>query len=548
MTASRIDAASPEKYGKQEKQDWVSKLAEQVIQERKGDKKIVVASGISPSGQIHLGNLREVITGHFIADEISSRGFDCEHILSWDDFDRLRKVPANIDKGYEQYIGMPLCDVPPPAGSKKNSWSEHFRGDFEKTMEILGIKVRHISQSQMYRSGAYANNILLALEKRHEIQNIIGKYQSKKAQPAESPREYYPYVVYCTRCKKDLTQIEDFSGSELSYSCKCGHSETIGIGEFNNGKLPWKVDWPMRWMYESVDFEPGGVDHCSPGSASLSASSDIANQIFNWTPPLTVMYSFVGVQGHAKMSSSTGNVLTPNDALSVMEPTLLRWMYARRKPNQSFTVGFDQSLQRLYDEWDSLSNDLTGCELASSYTRAMSTTSKRFNAPEILISFRTLVSLIDISASDDSQLLRMVKNLRPDIRSLAQLEPRLSCARIYSKKFSNPIHVLQSPNKQVLHTAAPNVRKMLRIFIDGLDKHWSIEKLTTLAYGVPKVVLGIDQSSKDVSQEVKNLQKEFFRTIYQLVIGQDKGPRLPTLLMAIGKQSTRALLCGGETC
>lgn len=193
----------------------------------------------------------------------------------------------------------------------KNSWSEHFRGDFEKTMEILGIKVRHVSQSQMYRSGAYANNILLALEKRHEIQNIIGKYQSKKAQPAESPREYYPYVVYCTRCKKDLTQIEDFSGSELSYSCKCGHSETIGIGEFNNGKLPWKVDWPMRWMYESVDFEPGGVDHCSPGSASLSASSDIANQIFNWTPPLTVMYSFVGVQGHAKMSSSTGNVLTP---------------------------------------------------------------------------------------------------------------------------------------------------------------------------------------------------------------------------------------------
>lgn len=89
---------------------------------------------------------------------------------------------------------------------------------------------------------------------------------------------------------------------------------------------------------------------------------------------------------------------------------------------------------------------------------------------------------------------------------------------------------------------------MLRIFIDGLDKNWSIEKLTTLAYGVPKVVLGIDQSSKDVSQEVKNLQKEFFRTIYQLVIGQDKGPRLPTLLMAIGKQSTRALLCGGETC
>ena len=66
------------------------------------------------------------------------------------------------------------------------------------------------------------------------------------------------------------------------------------------------------------------------------------------------MYAFVGISGMAKMSSSKGSVPTPSDALEIMEPQVLRWLYARRKPQQSFTVAFDQEIYRLYDEWDAL--------------------------------------------------------------------------------------------------------------------------------------------------------------------------------------------------
>ena len=81
----------------QQLDDWVSRLADEVIAEAKQRGiKVVCASGISPSGPIHLGNLREVMTPHLVADEIRRRGIECEHIISWDDYDRFRKVPAGV--------------------------------------------------------------------------------------------------------------------------------------------------------------------------------------------------------------------------------------------------------------------------------------------------------------------------------------------------------------------------------------------------------------------------------------------------------------------
>ena len=95
--------------------DWVSRLADQVIaaaDRRAPGKPVVVASGLSPSGPIHLGNLREVMTPHLVADEIRRRGLDCVHILSWDDYDRFRRVPAGIDPSWSRHIGKPLTVRP----------------------------------------------------------------------------------------------------------------------------------------------------------------------------------------------------------------------------------------------------------------------------------------------------------------------------------------------------------------------------------------------------------------------------------------------------
>src|ERR1700755_3665949 len=97
--------------------DWVGRSADEVIAEadrRAPGKTIVCASGLSPSGPIHLGNLREVMTPHLVAQEIGRRGRECVHIISWDDYDRYRRVPAGIDPSWAEHIGKPLTAVPPP--------------------------------------------------------------------------------------------------------------------------------------------------------------------------------------------------------------------------------------------------------------------------------------------------------------------------------------------------------------------------------------------------------------------------------------------------
>ena len=90
------------------------------------DRVITCASGASPSGPIHLGNLREFITPHFVAEEIRGRGIAVRHLHSWDDYDRFRKVPAGVDPSWAEHIGRPLTAVPDPWGCH-DSWATHFK-------------------------------------------------------------------------------------------------------------------------------------------------------------------------------------------------------------------------------------------------------------------------------------------------------------------------------------------------------------------------------------------------------------------------------------
>src|ERR1700730_11118818 len=159
---------------------WVSAFADEVIAEAKRrGKPIVCASGLSPSGPIHLGNLREVMTPHLVADEIRRRGYECEHIVSWDDYDRFRKVPAGIDPSWAEHIGKPLTAVPAPPGSPYPNWAEHFKAPMIEALAELGVEYRPISQTERYTSGAYREQILLAMREREKIDAILDRYRTK---------------------------------------------------------------------------------------------------------------------------------------------------------------------------------------------------------------------------------------------------------------------------------------------------------------------------------------------------------------------------------
>ena len=114
---------------------WVQRAADNAIEHahQAGVKKtIVCASGISPSGPIHLGNLREVMTAHFVAEEIKGRGY-AVHLHSWDDYDRLRKVPVGLSDNLAEHVGRPLSAVPDPDG-QLDSYATHFIVEFSDAL------------------------------------------------------------------------------------------------------------------------------------------------------------------------------------------------------------------------------------------------------------------------------------------------------------------------------------------------------------------------------------------------------------------------------
>ncbi|CAM5518386.1 lysine--tRNA ligase [Streptomyces atroolivaceus] len=571
--------------------DWVSRFADDVIAEserRAPGKPVVVASGLSPSGPIHLGNLREVMTPHLVADEIRRRGYTVRHLISWDDYDRYRKVPngvEGVDDTWQAHIGKPLTSVPAPAGSAYPNWAEHFKAAMTGALDELGVEYDGISQTEQYLAGTYREQVLHAMRHRADIDAVLDRYRTKKdgaagAKGGKKPQQkkvdeaeleaaegsgaadeddgssgsagYFPYKPYCGNCEKDLTVVTSYDDdtTELNYTCSaCGFAETVRLNEFNRGKLVWKVDWPMRWAYEGVIFEPSGVDHSSPGS-SFVVGGQIVREVFDGVQPIGPMYAFVGISGMAKMSSSKGGVPTPADALKIMEAPLLRWLYARRRPNQSFKIAFDQEIQRLYDEWDSLARKVAdGTVLpadAAAYARAIGTAAGELPSTPRPLPYRTLASVADITAGAEDQTLRILSELDPEnpLTSLDEARPRLDRAENWittQVPAEARTIVRDEPDKELLGSLDEQGRESLRLLLEGLDSHWSLDGLTTLVYGVPKVLEGLAPDAKP-TPELKVAQRSFFALLYRLLVGRDTGPRLPTLLLAVGADRVRTLL------
>ncbi|RPF41104.1 lysyl-tRNA synthetase class I [Streptomyces sp. Ag109_G2-6] len=568
--------------------DWVSRFADEVIEEserRAPGKPIVVASGLSPSGFVHLGNLREVMTPHLVADEIRRRGHQVRHLISWDDYDRYRKVPKGIpgvtEESHAEHIGRPLTAVPAPDGSAYPNWAEHFKAAMIKSLAQLGVDFEGISQTEQYTSGVYREQILHAMKHRADIDAILAQYRTKpKAAQKQSQKPvdeaeleagegsgaaseddgssgsagYFPYKPYCGNCEKDFTTVTayDDDTTEMTYSCTaCRFSEVVRLSEFNRGKLVWKVDWPMRWAYEGVVFEPSGVDHSSPGS-SFQVGGQIVG-LFGGEQPIGPMYAFVGISGMAKMSSSRGGVLTPADALKIMEPQILRWLYARRKPNQAIKIAFDQEIQRLYDEWDKLDAKVAdGSALPAdnaAHSRAVRVAAGELPRTTRTLPYRTLASVADISAGDQDQALRILSELDPanPLISLNEARPRYDKAEAWINTHvpaDQRTIVHEEPDGELLKSLDEQAQQSLRLLLDGLEEHWSLDGLTHLVYAVPKVQAGFsaDATSKELPPEIKTAQRSFFALLYHLLVGRDTGPRLPTLLLAVGQDRVRKLL------
>ena len=332
---------------------WSDITADRIIKQVGDKEEYTLASGITPSGTVHFGNFRETITVNLVARALREKGKKVREIFSWDDYDTFRKVPKNMpmQEKLHEFMYQPIVDTPDPYG-KEESYAAHQEKKYEAQLERVGIKLNALYQAKKYRNSEYVDQIKIALKAKDEIVEILNKHRS-----APLAANWMPVSVYCQQCNRDK-EIENiaFDGEQLiNYECKlCGFKGSENLATTTRIKLPWRLDWPMRWVYEGVDFEPGGKDHSSEGG-SFTTAKELVSKVFKGQAPVYLQYDFVSIKGGGgKMSSSSGEVVTVNDVLDVYEPEMIRWIFASYKTNVDFSVSFDLDVIKMYEDFDRL--------------------------------------------------------------------------------------------------------------------------------------------------------------------------------------------------
>lgn len=524
---------------------WAEVAADEILSKKSNEPIYTFLSGISPSGVVHFGNFRDLMTSYAVMEAVKRRDKKVRLLFFWDDFDRFRKVPAGVSADFEQHIGKSLSQVPDPL-NEYPSYAKRFEVEFEKAMETLGLDIQYFYQSEEYGKGSYDDLIITAMQKRQEIAKILFDSMSDKAKSEKNINEknyvenYYPINIYSRFSGRDNTEIIDYDGNEtLTYKCKdTDKTETINLRHDHIVKFSWKIDWPMRWKKYGATFEPGGKDHATPGS-SFDVSSQIARKIFGIEPPEFVGYQFVGIRGlGAKMSGSKGNAVSPAQLLEIYEPYLLKWLYLRRSPEQSFSLAFDSEIYRQYDEID--------CEIAAYKDDTLSATQKTAleialtknteTLPGKTISFRQIVGFGQVVQWDFAKMVEMMTGLNLEFDHEV-LRSRLEKARAWLTQY-NPdqfIKLLDEPNNEFAAKLDHESKKMVEKLVASLSADLSVAELESLVYSIPKQE-GVDQ------KENAKLQRDFFKIVYQLLIGAETGPRLSTFLWAADRDKVIKLL------
>ena len=532
---------------------WSDEIAQRIIDRNPNKEEYVCAAGISPSGSVHIGNFRDVATPLFVVKALQKKGKKAKLLFSWDEFDRCRKIPANVQalvgSSYDKYIGCPYVDIPDPWGCHEN-YAKHFEEEFLAAMKKFGIELDCRYQGELYRAGAYTKDILESLQKRGEIFEILDSFKTKdpdktpeqlKAEHDAEKENYYPVSIFCPECHTDFTTITKLSDdcTEADYTCRCGHSGHFNFLTNTNCKLGWKIDWPMRWRHEGVDFEPGGKDHAAP-TGSYSNSKIISKEIFGYEAPLFQGYEFIGIKGMTgKMSSSSGLNLTPETLLKLYQPEVILWLYSKTDPTKAFDFCFDDGILRQYFEFDKM---LTDCrEGKASDTICDIMYNCQIGDRELdTVPMALLVQLGSIVNFNVPMLETVFEKIGMPYKA-EQFADRLDRAKFWLEQCApDQVNRLRTTrNWEIYNELNDNEKKAITLLHDYIAKGgYTLDELNAELYAIPKTVWGTELSDK----ELKTIQGSFFRNVYKLLIDKEKGPRLYLFLYAIESDKYVGLL------
>ena len=486
----------------------------------KKKKKIIFQTGYGPSGLPHIGTFGEVARTSMMINALNHiEKIDSDLITFSDDMDGLRKVPDNIpnDKVLHDNIGKPLTSIPDPFG-KFDSFGKHNNEMLKEFLKKFNFKFNFKSSTENYKDGTFNESLKRALEKYDEIMGVI-----LPTLRDERRKTYCPFLPICPDTGKvlEIPLIEmDKKKGKVIFNNKGKKIESDILN--GNCKLQWKVDWAMRWFTFDVDFEMYGKD--------LTESAILSNKIckiLGKRPPNGFAYELFLDEKGEKISKSKGNGISIEQWLRYATPeSLALYMYPNPKRAKKL---YSEVVPKAVDEYLSLIDKYPSQTKREQISNPVWHIHKG-NPPneKMIMPFSMLLNLAGSSNAENKEILwkfinRFHKNIKP--KNYQILDELTELALNYFKDKVEPNKKYKKPSKEE-KIALENLIKSLKLITQNSNP----EDIQTVVYTV----------GKENGYE-KNL-RDWFKLIYEVIFGEQDGPRMGFFISFFGLQETIKLI------
>ena len=503
---------------------WPFVEAKKLLRERKKNieskGKIILQTGYGPSGLPHIGTFGEVARTSMIVNALNQLTDLPKEIITFsDDMDGLRKVPENIPnfKKLEENLHKPLTQVPDPF-EKFKSFGEHNNEMLKNFLDKFNFKYNFKSSTALYKSGFFNDTLNLILENYEEIMNIIIPTLGKERQ-----KTYSPFLPICPDTgvvleipvseldRKNSKIIFNNNGKKLEQSILDG-----------NCKLQWKVDWAMRWYALDVDFEMYGKDLIE----SAILSTKIIKLLGKSNPSGFAYELFLDEKGE-KISKSKGNGITIDQWLEYASPQSLS-LYMYQNPKRAKKL-YREVVPKAVDEYlDFIEKSKTQNELQQLMNPVWHVHNAKIPDENSIMSFSMLLNLVETSNADTKDLLwKFVKKYKKDINE--KEHPIFDNLIGYAIKYFNDAikskKIYKKPNEKEKIALDALVKSL-----DNCDDSMKPEDIQTTIYTVGK------------ENGYKENLRDWFKLIYEVVFGEENGPRFGFFISFFGVKETKELI------
>ena len=513
---------------------WIDKLAFELLKREKTLGRnldvIKVESGLGASGVPHIGSVGDAARAYGVKLALENLGYKSELIAYSDDLDGLRKIPEGFPNSLEEYLAKPVSLIPDPYGCHE-SYGMHMSSILLDGLDKVGIKYQFRRAIDTYKQGLLKEQIHTILQNSTKIGDKISDLVGQ-----EKYQKYLPYFPVCANCSHLYTaESTEYIAEEnkVKYRCHdteigskmikgCDHEGEADITK-DLGKLAWKVEFAARWSAFDIRFEAYGKDIMD----SVKVNDWVADEVLGFPHPHHVKYEMFLDKGGKKISKSLGNVVTAQKWLEFGSPkSILLLLYKRITGARE--LGFEDipSLMNEYNELEDIyfGNIKVDNEAKLIKSKGLYEYINLLNPPKqpnIHVNYRLLIELAKIFK--ENRIDRVLKKLI-DYGVIKSSEPEVEKLIEIAGNFADEFDQQEKIKVEIDDTA----KKALRILADALGADEELEDIQNTIYQIAK------------SNEVQ--PKDFFKILYQIILGTSRGPKIGPFISDIGRKNVRKTL------